>query len=379
MRLVTLLSAVLFTTACQPHPTAEPSPVPSAESGASQGESGSGEEPAVATDENAGEEVEQSAPFSVHEWGLHRIQAGGSELATSGDRRTPSPGDTSMLVGKPLIYLHALDGFNPDTEITVQVDFTNGAFHEIWPAAEYFPPGSTHTFGPLQILPGETCGAELVPELETPFCHQFTSGGGMCETGEMHAYLSAVPDCLSLASGRTPVLLYNGVFVENRAPVTTTYNTIASTVTVTNTSPYPVGPLWIATTDQMATGRLFHRVDSLAAGAEVVLATSEAGLVELGGGVALREQEHDALIAEIEGALISRGLTDTEAHDFTEAWRPDVLAPEVTGGFFGPAPGPWTAFGFYSDAFLDAELPMTVTPAPAELVRVLAFSVETGA
>ena len=306
-----------------------------------------------------------SAAFSLHEWGLIRITTGGSEVATSGPHGLGNGEPINfdnMQVLKPLIYLDPLAGFDLETEISVEVGLANGTLHEVWPVAEVTEFGSTHTFGPLQII-NEGCGTENVPSQISEFCLAITTTGGICETAEMHEYLRPVQHCLQTPIGSVPVLLYNGIFDSTIDSISIEYS--ALNTTVTNTGSFPIGPLWAVSTDENI--RYYHRIDQLQPNASQTFLSEEH---------TFGENEHEALISDISTTLIELGLTENEAADFIDAWRPNILAPRALNALPN---SPWLAFGFFDPSFIDATLPMNVTPTPAETIRVLAFSLETQA
>ena len=314
------------------------------------------------------ESVEQvvTTPFAVHEWGLLRITTTDSEIATSGFElrmeEPESPREREFAPRKPIIYLHPQDGFEPETEISIEVGLANGTLHEVWPVAEATEFGSTHTFGPLRIM-NESCTTENVPTLESPFCAAIMTDGGVCETAEMREYLRPVQHCLQTPVGNAPVLLYNGILNSAVVPVSIVHNSATSSATVTNTGSFPVGPLWAVSVAENT--RHYHRIDQLQPNeSQTFLPTQHT----------FGENQQEALVSDISTALIELGLNENEAADFIDAWRPNILAPRASNA----SPNlPWLVFGFFDSSFIDATLPITITPTPAEITRVLAFSLET--
>ena len=299
--------------------------------------------------------------FDVHEWGLIRFGAT-TEIATSGfglvvpGEVSPSPDPTfdedRPATRKPVIYIHPGPDFDPSTEISVSITLTEGSLREIWPtpAAGGQPSlGSSHTWSPITVTPGISCGSELAPSLDDEACQTLTDGG-VCEAAEMALYLGMVPHCLSVGSPaiQSPVLLYNG-YVTLESPVALSVGTTGHTVS--NLSEGPVGPLWVVADEKVFV------VEVLGVGESLLL---EAPIPHFS------IDSLTDLLSQVNSALVERGLTSVEAEHFVTAWRPDVLAQ----------PLPWQTFGFYGDEAIDAAFPLTIDPTPAETRRVLAFTVE---
>ena len=325
------------------------------------------------TSENEGAVEQIRTPFAVHEWGLLRITTAGSEVATSGLSARSITEEPRRIerapieFEKPIIYFRPLDGFDPATEITVEIEINDGVLHEVWPVEEVIEFGSRHTFGPLRILQNENCSMENIPANNDPFCVAITANGGICETAEIRRYLRPVQNCLEIANVVAPVLLYNGIFNSEITPVSVEYDPATSSVTITNTGSFPVGPLWTVSIDNDENNRHYHRIDRLQPNESQTFLPEQQTFSEI---------EHEVLLSDISTALIEFGLTENEAADFVAAWRPNVLnarPPRVSPSW------PWLVFGFFDPSFIDATLPINVTPTPAEMIRVLAFSLETQA
>lgn len=306
--------------------------------------------------------------LGVHEWGLVRFISTVADLSTSGHGYYVE----DMTADKPLIYFHPGPDFDASTDLTVKIAVEGGRMREMWPdGGELGAESASYTWPSFKIQPNTPCGVEDVPTLwdeedadgirapVSGFCAQIYDGG-VCETAEMHAYLGEVPHCLAINDINAPVLLYNAYTnPEQVAPVVFD----GDARTVTNLSASPVGPLW-ATVMSAADRRVVYRVDALAAGETVTID----GLP-----VMFTDDDHEALISDINASLQAMGLAENEAEDFVNAWRPNVLAPPRD---VSSLTRPWAVFGFYTQPEIDQMYPLEVSPAPDHIVRVMGFTLE---
>lgn len=328
---------------------------------------GSDAQPLDALRPDAHGEPPMESGFDVHEWGLIRFLPSGADLSTSGYGFFV---EDDITADKPLIYFHPQAGFDPNTEISARISAEGGRMREMWPdGGEISEDRAAYTWPSFKIQPNVPCGVEDVPTLGTfgdaGFCGQFMSG--VCETAEMHAYLSETPHCLAFDHVKAPVLLYNAYTnPQHTAPIVFE----ASPRSVRNVSGGPVGPLWIAAEGGSGLG-ILYRLDTLAAG-EAVEVDSLA--------VAFNTQAHQDFIADVRAALIDAGLAGNEADDFINAWRPNVLR-DPNMDYDSAYPGgpmlytPWSALGFYSQDAVDQLYPLEINPAPARVARVMGFTV----
>ena len=330
-------------------------------------------EEAAAPEEAAAAEV--LADFAVHEWGMLRHTADQLFVSTTPPKRPPVGGfgkdqvkdpDWGELLGdepgkangqfglgmsgvgaaggKPLIMLHPGPTFDANTDISVSVSLVGGTFREVWPTPALGAQpehASTYSWTGVRAT-AEPCGREMAPAADHIACTTIDAGG-LCEAAEMAAYLSPVPNCLSVGDSKTPALVYNGLFPGAPAPLVLSEGEDAA---LENRSAHPFGPLYLHQ------GEALFRIDSLAAN----------GKVELSAATPLEGALNDALKRD----LVAGGLTEGEADSFVAAWSPDVLRK----------PWVWQVFGFYSAEGVEAVVPMTVTPQPKGIVRVMAVTVE---
>ena len=366
MRLTRLIHAscalsllALSAAACDGNSSADPEPATPEAATAAQ------VEPAAAQPPKPPAEPDKPLDgYVAHEWGLVRYHAQAPEVATSYFGRhlptpkinTPKPSPVKPKPvkpirrpkpKKPLIYLHPDPGFDTSRVIDVTVTMASGSLREVWPTplAKAQPEHErTFLWNDVTIERGTSCGKQIVPRLDDPACTSLTDGG-VCEAAELADYLADVPDCLSVSGVRSPVLLYNGTLDAAAPPVK------VDGKKVTSTAKHAIGPLYVS-----APGGLY-RLDSLAAGATASLDGKKPMAADAGAVETIRKD------------LLALGLTRAEADDFVNAWTPDVLA----------VPLKFQAFGFLSKEGVDAVATLTFDPAPREVVRVLAFSVDADA
>lgn len=299
---------------------------------------------------------ETPADYTVHEWGLVRFVER-PEIATSGfgtAPEAPRPEDMDEDY-KPVIYFHPGPTFDPRTSISTTITIEGGVLQEVWPTplgGAQPEHGPSFTWPSVVVRPGSACGGDLGPTNGDLACADL----GICEAAELRLYMPSVPHCLVVTSSEghlaseilTPILLYNGYLPAERMPLSV-YTDVEG-MSVTGISETPVGPVWIRD------GSRILRVDSFESGHVVTCEGNSAF------GPLLAAQ----LWAEIQDALVERGLTDEEAQQFLAAWQPDVLSD----------PYPWAVFGFFSAEQIDEYFPLTLDPQPSATARVIAFTIE---
>lgn len=301
---------------------------------------------------------EPEADYAVHEWGLVRFMAQ-PEIATSGfGSSTPDPyyfddyyDDYGTEAGKPVIYFHPGPGYIPGTSIDVTITLVDETVREVWPTPEGgVQPvhGESFTWSSVVIETDQPCDGELAPAEGDPACISLFDG--VCEAAELPDYIGNVDHCLAVGDPpiRTPVLLYNAMLPTHTRPVV--IDVVARTIT--NASEDTVGPVW-ASFDG-----LIYVFESLEAGATQSFDSLEAAFPLSGSQTQVSRQ--------ILERLMERGLTLIEAGQFVLAWSPNVLSE----------PFPWTVLGLYGQETIEHHFPLTLTPAPTETVRVLAFTLE---
>jgi hypothetical protein len=307
------------------------------------------------------------AGYDVHEWGLIRFEGGErAELATSSlptpmiPNKTPPTPPTPLpptlqppVTRKPLIYFHPKAGFSDATAITATVQIAGGQLREVWPTPDNGPQpphGDSFTWT-LTIASDTSCGAGVAPSLSAPPCTSLTDGG-VCEAAEMAEYLADSPRCLKVfGKGQfAPVLLYNG-YIKGGEPVVLA--AVAGGLKVTNATAHAIGPLLVQHDG------VISRIERLDPSASVELSTATPWL---------KPSDTDAparLLEALQATLSKQGLTDRERDDFMRAWATLLKVGQ-----------PWQVIGFYDPAAIDAMVPLRLTPAPDDMRRVLAFTIE---
>ena len=186
------------------------------------------------------------------------------------------------------------------------------------------------------------CGAEFAPPTSSPLCTGLGQGA-ICEAAELPLYLRPVDVCMRVDGVSAPILLWNAVNQDWSSPLEVE---LGPRPYATNGSDGVVSGVFLRADDGV------HYLGEVAPGATVPVDDASTVLMN-------QTQLIDAVRAE----LLSQGLSDNEANDFIDAWRPDQLA----------FPPPWTAFGFFDAETIEARAPLTLVPEPVESVRVLAF------
>ena len=283
---------------------------------------------------------DETAPFVLHEWGLVHFEGAIPVVGTSGHGMVVR--DRKMKPKKPLVYITPDEGFDFSTAIDVRVTLASGTLREVWPndLTKWSQDHRAFEWEGITLSKEKPCGRELAPSLRSAECRALEQG--VCEAAELSRYLQPVPHCMGVGGQDAPVLVYNGTLDTSTFPVSHDERMI------TNDSPNPVGPVYLRK------GGSIHRVDTIEGSASVAWKDAK----DLGA-------DHAAFVERVRADLVAQGLTETQATDFIEAWRPDVLAES------GGSP----VFGFYSRAGIDAISTLEIRPAPREVHRVMAFAV----
>ena len=298
----------------------------------------------------------QTADYTMHEWGLVSFMTPEVEYLTSGfGGRTGSDFDYDEYVdfetvertqGKPVIYLTPGPTFNRIVEVSVQISIPDGALHEIYPLAPHatqpaLAASTTYLWDNIRFE-DHSCGAEHAPDLEDLECTTLGQDT-ICEAAELPIYLRPVENCLSVDGVNAPILLWNSRVRNWPTPVEVETSTVS---TITNVSPRPLVGVFVSDPAGV------RYIGDLAPGGTGLAYDTAPVLADQG-----------QLISAVRGLLVHQGLTLNEADDFIDAWRRDQLA----------FPPPWTAFGFFDRTTIDERAVLTLSPEPAESVRVLAF------
>ena len=294
----------------------------------------------------------QTAPqadFTVHEWGLVSFDPDRpAEVLTSqfDDSRVFSDPFPGMAVPeKPIVYVHPGPTFDFSQAINVSVRIERGTVFEAWPSltpSANLTDLSTFEWT-LQVL-DHGCDASVAPIVSDPHCAAIPPGY-VCEAAELPRYIADTPYCLQVDNMQVPVLLWNGI-TEWRPPVSAVPQA-SGAIEVSNTSTATVHDVFVALGPGVA------YVDQIPAGETVTVSADMATL------------NTATLQASVHQILIDGGMTINEADDFVRAWNRDVLSVPSDA---------WQVLGFYAPETIDALAPLTITPQPTAVHRVLAFA-----
>jgi hypothetical protein len=303
--------------------------------------------------------------FEIHEWGVvefaDEVRFGSipapARPSTAPTDASPAPVAPSPPVvtpprprpvaRKPLIYV--LTTATESFALRVDVAFSAGRMLETWPRV-VTPLASDSAPFEVRVHP-TACDATSLPSALTAAslgCETLPEDA-FCEAAELHEYHTTATTCLEHDGQGFPLLLYNGP-VQLEPPVMMHRGDEHGALTVHNTSPDPlIGVI-------VRQGRQFWVVGALAAGEAW---SSHERVPDLHAGV------HDGHINDlVRSHLAGLGMAAHAIDDFAGAW----LTP-------GYRQSGWDVWGFYSTEAYDRIAPLTATPAPARVVRALAFSV----
>jgi hypothetical protein len=301
--------------------------------------------------------VHSEPPLTVHEWGTFTSIAGRDGQA---EQWSPlyGPDDLPCFVerysydGKgslggtvrmetPVLYFYASD----EMTVNVNVRFRRGAITEWYPQAAVFPRtvASSAMSRPNFESAATWSNVKVMPGLATPQLLE--------EAGQLsHYYLARETDAAPVQIGRQQekFLFYRGV-AGFQPPITAVLTGEQSlSLTVTSPTGDSLGDLIVF---ENRAGKMGYQVQQVA-GSEARLA-----LPALTDGEALPTQE-------LEQILIARGLFPKEAKAMVDTWRDSWFEDGVRLFYIAPR------------SAIDAVLPLTITPEPAEIARAFVGRIE---
>lgn len=315
--------------------------------------------------------------YVLHEWGVFVIDGSGASV------HGPTPEVEEISVDKPVIYLYSEEAFTLD----LAVGFESGGTSETWPVR---PNGPYVQWSGLGVRPGP-CEPTPFPTLyENPWMETF------CEACTLGSCVVPAAACLTHGDTVATLLFYAGNMPGLRAPLQGAVWTegIEGMVgfEVSNESSRSVRGVWFlyrSTTSTctfpeeycpVATADLalayFDEIEpGSGIGSSLPLVHLEAELDEYGNpvpGTLGSWEEWEALAGELGASLVERGLYGEEADAFLAAW--DTALFGILGADSSTIE-PMYRNGaqllyFLSPEQYDEQLPLEVSPAPAESVRL---------
>lgn len=311
-----------------------------------------------------------AAPYRVHEWGV-----------VTSTRLMSSPTHYVSMDDKPILYFYA----DAPLDVDVAVSIVGGAARETWPEVEL----GTELSWPGLHLTGAPC------EAATPFPGP---GEGQCpspweepcEARELGSFVVDEASCLELGEVSAPLLFYAGALDEPFVPVSGSFSleegaTSEVEVSLDLAADF-VGRVFVVYRDLdvepqgfdgfVTIGRRhgWTYVDVPAGGASGALSASLQILDQVDEArPALEPSVHMPGAAEaLRELLLERGLSEAEADAFMVAWAPIFFGATALDGHPGVPPGEsLSVIGVHARSDYDALMPLSLTPAPEELVRVL--------
>ena len=235
----------------------------------------------------------------------------------------------------PVIYFYAPE----DVTVSVDVDFREGVITDWFPPPSRKPTTATMPAGQWSGSRISWKNVRVSPGLSADF---------PTEAGSSHYYAARATDATPLQAGadRERFLFYRGVgqFV----PPLTARTEDDGSVVVASTGPSPIGTV---VAFENRGGRTAHRV------------LRDIGWNQIVAPLAL-DDESEGPGAALVDILTANGLYRREAEAMVETWRDSWFEEGSRLFYIAPAP------------FVDAMLPMAITPAPSDVARVFVGRVE---
>mgnify|MGYP006971706922 CR=1 FL=1 len=314
----------------------------------------------------------EKAPYIVHEWGV-----------LANERVHGLPTHYESMDDKPILYFYTDETLTVDASVT----FTAGTARETWPEVTL---DSTVSWPALTLHP-ESCAQDHTPfpgygegQCDNPWEEP-------CEAMGLGNAVVADASCIEFEGVTSPLLFYAGTNSEPLIPVTGSYalhpvEPAEVSVTFTPTAKFEGQFLVIyrdieTQYDEIGTPPTTHATYDFAF-VDVPEAVPEGGIsVTLHPQVVIDvnsspELEFSTVLGNLEDEFTAKlqghGLTGAEAEAFVNNWSTPMFGCWYQEGHPSvPAGVSVTVIGVHQRSDFDAWMPLTLTPEPQELVRVL--------
>jgi hypothetical protein len=256
----------------------------------------------------------------------------------------------------PVIYFYSAT----QREVDVRVDFPEGRITEWYPQATNIGPHAVRASRVPTPLPSPSLIEWNDVQILAPDTTQISAGALIRSHGNPqadHYYAARATDANFLRVGASPDkveherdLFYRGIGFFP-APLSLSMDAAEKELVLTNAYSRPLGNLFVLTIQK---GKVrYRKLDSVAALAHATIKLepqSSSGAVESG----------ESLTREVALALVEQGLYPKEAAAMVQTWKDQWFAEEGTRVLY-LLPRAWT----------DRMLPLTISPQPDSIVRVM--------
>jgi len=311
---------------------------------------------------------ETAVGYTVHEWGVLSLE-----------RSATAPTLYQSMDDKPVLYFYSQEPLTVDVSVT----FTRGTGRETWPE---IPLDSTLTWNGLEIGAGPCQEWADFPAFGEGQCP--SPWEEPCEATFLGDYVVPDASCVTFGETVSPLLFYAGTNLDPVMPVTGSYeeamNSEVPMVEVSFTTHMRfVDKLFVVYRDITAPAGWDQPVTSAAqfAAAMVDVASLQPPvdytvyltLQDVDFSVKTPEAaDYTGLVNMLMSALTEQGLTAEEADAFAVAWAPMFFGVYARNGHPRIPAGPsvWV-IGIHDQGDFDELMPLTLTPGPESLTRVL--------
>ena len=371
LHLVLMVCCALLTTACPESGKPSKSGPDSSVGPDVSRESDVPTEPDAAAGPDVGPDVGPQENYTVHEWGVvfnQRLQSAPTHYLSMDD--------------KPILYFYS----DIELDVDVELKFTGGTGRETWPEVEL---GTTLKWPGLHISDSPCQNATPFPswgEGQCPYPYDEP-----CEVSCLANYVVDEASCLTFGSVKSPLLFYAGILDDPFVPVAGTFESLLSDPPTVHVVFKPdagfVGKYFVIYRDIEVAGGEWDGPVTVAA--KFAYEMVEVPDVTPGDGFSIElmpeevfddadvpgfgpPQDYDLLTDDLSAILTAQGLTNKETEAFLTAWQHIFFGsnaydshPHVPGG------QSVAIIGIHAQSICEELTPLTLTPPPKELVRVL--------
>lgn len=315
------------------------------------------------------------ADYDVHEWGLMRVQVGDEWTAgaVAGQRR-PEP----LVVDKPVLYFHMLSS-TPIQISNIGVQAIGGTIREHWPLSSVVTPTPPRVSWDNVEIANRTCTPGPLPDIGMFPCNSLGYNES-CESPELAVVRTDDSACVHTSRGDDSMLFYRSTNATYSPPVALERLSATNLRLRNNGTQAMPGAVF-----------RFHRERD---GIRIAEGTTPSpGQTSI-----LGSAYFDAARARvrIRAALVTMGLTESEADAFVRAWDTAFFETRTTDGELAvdeltdrrrvqdglvatdiadrpDAPSPTdTVLYFLPSADIENISSLSFSPAPRRIVRVMA-------
>jgi len=314
--------------------------------------------------------------FAIHEWGLVAVDANAPALARlatevgGGVHLAEAPHGTRVLGqairygygGKPVIYVHLEPGVSEAT-FDLRLGIPAANLVERWPGDAELASGNASGWQHVLVRRGPCASPTPPPTASSVECTR--TRDGFCEAAEIPRYYGARASCLHVGSTESELLFYRAEGIPTDALPIRMVSENGAWRPSRSRAGEVTGPIFFITAKDAGREVSIHLLEPDAI---------DRGLLDSGAGSRLVDPTTAKDLIRLEA--VQRGLTESEADAFADAWAPAVFArchrdgPEASGTLPAAFEQSTTSLVYFAPSdVVDRMIPLSTTPRPSRANR----------